>query len=38
MRTLHDILRRMQAHQSKKRLLLRALRAWSEQEKPPTAG
>jgi pyruvate kinase len=28
MRTLHDILRRMQAHQSKKRPLLRALRAW----------
>jgi pyruvate kinase len=28
MRTLDDILRRMQAHQSKKRPLLRALRAW----------
>ncbi|WP_310451080.1 pyruvate kinase [Sulfuritalea sp.] len=29
MRTLDDILRRMQAHQAKKRTLLRALRAWS---------
>ncbi len=29
MRTLDDILRRMQAHQTKKRSLLRALRAWS---------
>jgi pyruvate kinase len=29
MRTLDDILTRMQAHQSKKRPLLRALRAWS---------
>jgi pyruvate kinase len=29
MRTLDDILRRMQAHQAKKRPLLRALRAWS---------
>ena len=28
MRTLDDILRRMQSHQSKKRPLLRALRAW----------
>jgi pyruvate kinase len=28
MRTLDDILRRMQAHQAKKRPLLRALRAW----------
>jgi len=28
MRTLDDILRRMQAHQTKKRPLLRALRAW----------
>ena len=28
-RTLDDILKRMQAHQSKKRPLLRALRAWS---------
>ncbi len=27
-RTLHDILRRMQSHQTKKRPLLRALRAW----------
>jgi pyruvate kinase len=29
LRTLDDILRRMQAHQSKKRSLLRALKAWS---------
>lgn len=29
MRTLDDILRRMQAHQAKKRTLLRALRAWT---------
>ena len=29
MRTLDDILRRMQAHQAKKRPLLRALKAWS---------
>jgi pyruvate kinase len=29
MRTLDDILRRMQEHQSKKRTLLRALKAWS---------
>jgi len=29
MRTLDDILRRMQDHQSKKRPLLRALRAWA---------
>ena len=29
MRTLDDILRRMQAHQSKKRPLMRALKAWS---------
>jgi pyruvate kinase len=28
MRTLDDILRRMQDHQTKKRPLLRALRAW----------
>jgi pyruvate kinase len=28
MRTLDDILRRMQEHQSKKRSLLRALKAW----------
>jgi pyruvate kinase len=28
MRTLADILRRMQAHQSKKRPLLRALKSW----------
>ena len=39
MRTLDDILRRMQAHQSKKRPLLRALRAWDPSEgEPPTAG
>jgi len=36
MRTLDDILRRMQAHQSKKRPLLRALRAWQLQEDPPS--
>ena len=39
MRTLDDILRRMQAHQSKKRPLLRALRAWQLREttsNPPT--
>ena len=35
MRTLDDILRRMQAHQTKKRPLLRALRAW---EMPGEAG
>ena len=29
MRMLDDILRRMQAHQSKKRPLLRALKAWT---------
>jgi pyruvate kinase len=29
MRTLDDILRRMQSHQAKKRTLLRALKAWS---------
>ena len=29
MRTLDDILRRMQAHQSKKRPLLRALKSWA---------
>ena len=28
MRTLNDILQRMQAHQSKKRPLLRALKSW----------
>ena len=33
MRTLDDILRRMQAHQSKKRPLLRALNAWSSARK-----
>jgi len=39
MRTLDDILRRMQAHQAKKRPLLRALKAWSladEDDHPPT--
>jgi pyruvate kinase len=30
MRTLDDILRRMQAHQSKKRPLLRALKSWTQ--------
>jgi pyruvate kinase len=35
MRTLDDILRRMQAHQSKKRPLLRALRAWQLRETAP---
>jgi pyruvate kinase len=29
LRTLDDILRRMQSHQSKKRPLLRALKAWN---------
>jgi pyruvate kinase len=33
MRTLDDILRRMQAHQSKKRPLLRALNAWGSAKK-----
>jgi pyruvate kinase len=28
-RTIDDILRRMQAHQSKKRPLLRALKSWT---------
>jgi len=32
MRTLDDILRRMQTHQSKKRPLLRALRAWQDND------
>ena len=32
MRTLDDILRRMETHQSKKRPLLRALRAWQEDD------
>ncbi len=32
MRTLDDILRRMQSHQSKKRQLLRALRSWDLRE------
>lgn len=35
MRTLDDILRRMQEHQAKKRPLLRALKAWSQPETPP---
>jgi len=38
MRTLDDILRRMQAHQAKKRPLLRALKAWSlvdNDDQPP---
>jgi pyruvate kinase len=30
MRTLDNILQRMQAHQSKKRPLLRALKSWSQ--------
>ncbi len=34
MRTLDDILRRMQSHQTKKRSLLRALRAWSLPHEP----
>jgi pyruvate kinase len=34
MRTLDDILRRMQTHQAKKRQLMRALKAW---DLPPTA-
>jgi pyruvate kinase len=29
MRTLDDVLRRMQDHQSKKRPLLRALKSWN---------
>jgi pyruvate kinase len=32
MRTLDDILQRMQAHQTKKRSLLRALRGWTMPE------
>jgi len=35
MRTLDDILRRMQSHQAKKRTLLRALKAWSQPLAPP---
>ncbi|MBE0548160.1 MAG: pyruvate kinase [Rubrivivax sp.] len=34
MRTLDDILRRMQSHQSKKRPLLRALKAWASLPEP----
>ena len=37
-RTLDDILRRMQQHQSKKRPLLRALKSWGTPEKPPAGG
>jgi len=33
-RTLDDILRRMQSHQSKKRPLLRALKAWAALPEP----
>jgi pyruvate kinase len=33
--TLDDILRRMQQHQSKKRSLLRALKAWRTLPEPP---
>ena len=36
-RTLDDILRRMQSHQSKKRPLLRALKAWSSLPEPVEA-
>ena len=34
MRTLDDILRRMQTHQSRKRPLLRALKAWASLPEP----
>ena len=37
MRTLDDILRRMQMHQSKKSAMLRALKAWKLPERPPAA-
>jgi pyruvate kinase len=37
MRTLDDILRRMQSHQAKKRTLLRALHSWDVPEKSPVA-
>jgi pyruvate kinase len=37
MQTLDDILRRMQAHQSKKRPLLRALRSWARAVGAPSA-
>ncbi len=37
MRTLDDILRRMQTHQSKKRSMLRALKAWKLPDRPPVA-
>jgi len=37
MRTLDDILRRMQSHQSKKRPLLRALKAWASLPEPADA-
>ncbi len=35
MRTLDDILRRMQTHQSKKSAMLRALKAWKLPDRPP---
>lgn len=35
-RTLDDILKRMQAHQAKKRALLRALSAWSPHRETTT--
>ena len=37
-RTLDDILRRMQGHQDKKRPLLRALKSWGKPQKPPAGG
>ena len=37
MRTLDDILRRMQTHQSKKRSMLRALKAWKLPDRPAAA-
>jgi pyruvate kinase len=37
-RTLDDILRRMQGHQDKKRPLLRALKSWGKSEKLPAGG
>ncbi len=37
MRTLDDILRRMQAHQSKKQPLMRALNAWAKPLATPSA-
>jgi pyruvate kinase len=38
MRTLNDILQRMQAHQSKKRPLLRALKSWDLGAEPASPG